>query len=209
DTVAVRERQHPIRDLERPVGVTCIVFQPREVVEDLQAERCIFSAFGEPKCALVPRTSLLQSTGSLKRHPESEEMLRAQPVRRAVIEQLDRTQCVLPRTWVITNGVEEHGQQAVAARQQLLMLLLRRPLVDLADELAAGSVLTDPAEHVGLDQLRAALEAIEPQLACLSLQRHGWSEGCLCIREGDKLELVELGRELFGQAAVARRGLGG
>ena len=181
DAMAVRERQHPIRDLQRPVGVACIVFQPREVVEDLQAERCILCAFCEPKRALVPRPSLLQSTGALKRHPESEEMLGAQPARRAVIEQLDRTQGVLPCTWVITDGVEEHGQQTVAASQQLLILLLCRPLVDLADELAAGRVLTDPAEHVGLDQLGPALEAIEPQLACLSLQRHGWSEGCLCI----------------------------
>src|SRR5689334_9692959 len=88
----------------------------------------------------------------------------------------------------------------MASRQELLVVLLLGPLVDLANELATGGVLADPPQHVGLDQLRAPLETLQAQVSGSSLDRHGRPKRGLGVGERNQFELVELGRDLAGEA---------
>ena len=132
-------------------------------------------------------------------------MLRPKAGGRAVVQQLDGAQRVGPRGGNVADGVEKHRKQPVRPGQQLLVLVVGGPLVDLADQLATGGVLADPAEHVGLDQLSSPLEVIEAELAGLALQGDSRPEGRFGVGERDQLQIVKLGRELAGKAACPSR----
>ena len=136
---------------------------------------------------------------------EAEEVVGAHPLGHGVVEQIDRRYRVLPRARHVTDEVEEHRQQPVAACHEVAVPVLGRPLVDLPDQLTARGVLALAAEHVGLDQLRALLADLVAERARTPLERHRRRVGCVGIGERHHLQDVQLDAEAL-QAPLIRGG---
>ena len=122
-------------------------------------------------------------------------MVGAHALGHGVVEQLDRRHRMLPCARHVADEVEEHREQPVAARHEVAVPVLRRPLVDLPDELAARGVLALAAEHVGLDQLGAPQRALITQRTGASLQRRCGRVRSVGVGEGHHLEEVQLSAE--------------
>ena len=178
------------RGLHRKLRVACVVFEPRDVVEDLQAQRDIVGALSEPQGALVTSPCVVERGGSLQGDAKTEEMLGPHGVRHRVIHQLDRAKCMLPGAGRVADRVEEHREHSVTSRLEVLVIVLHRPLVDLSDQLAAGGVLADPAEDVALYELGALLEVFPPDFASPTLEHNRRREGSFGVGEREQLEHV-------------------
>ncbi len=122
-------------------------------------------------------------------------------------EQLDGAHGVLERRRHVADARVERRQQALAAREQVLVVLLGRPLVDLAGDAAgAGGVALAP-DDVGVHEPRAVheVELAEGVGALGQLERGPGGGGGVVVRH--ELELVEGARDrLAFQVSLRPRG---
>ena len=139
--------------------VAGIVLEPREVVEDLDAQRASSSPSASSSAVRYRSRAASKAPVRTSTWPKAEDVVGVHTLGHGVVEQFDRRHGVLPCAGHVTDEVEKHRQQPVAARHEVAVPALRRPLVDLPDQLAARGVLALAAEYVGLNQLRALLTA--------------------------------------------------
>ncbi len=203
--VSLRQRLHPFGDLHRLMRVAGVVLEPREIVEDLDAQRDVVEPVGELQRGAIAFARRVPRTGAHQNLTEAEEVVGAHSLGHGVVQQLDRAHRVLPRTRHVADEVEEHGQQPAASRHQMAMPVLGRPLVDLPDQLAARRVLALATEHIGLDQLRAPLLRVGTEPAGASLEHHCGLVRGVRIGERQHLENVQFSGEPLDTALGGRR----
>ncbi len=173
----------------------------------MNSERNVVEAVGELKRGAVALARRVPRAGAHEHLAKPEEMVRAHALRHGVVEQLNRGHRVLPCARHIADEVEEHREQPVAARHEVAVAVLRGPLVDFPDELAARRVLALAAEHVGLDQLCAPQRALITQCTGASLQHRCGRIRSIGVREGHHLEEVKLSSQaLLASPDGGRRG---
>ncbi len=171
EVVAFRECPHALGDLHRLMGVARVVLEPREVVEDLDAQWDIVETVGQLERGAVALTGRVPRAGAHQDLSQPEDVIGAHPLGHGVVEQLDRRHGMLPRTRHITDEIEEHREEPVTARHHVTVATLGRPLVDLPDQLPARGVLALAAHHVRLDQLGTFPAGLVTQRAGPPLQR--------------------------------------
>ena len=155
DVVTLREHLHALGDLHRLMGVAGVVLEPREVIEDLDSQGDVVEPVGQLERRAVALPGRIQCARAHEHLAEAEQVVSTHPLGHGVVEQLDSRHRVLPGAGHVTDEVEEYRQQPVAARHEVAISMLGRPVVDLLDQLPARGVLALATHHIGLDQLGA------------------------------------------------------
>ena len=205
DVVALRERLHALGDLHRLVGVARIVLEPCEVVENLDSQRDIVETIGQLERGTIALAGRIPGAGAHQDLAQAEEVIGPHPLGHAVIEQVDSRDRVLPGARDVADEVEEHREQAMAARHEVSLSALGRPLVDLPDQLAARRVLALPAQDVGLDELGTSQRILVAERARPLLERHRRRVRGVRIGEWHHLEDVELNAQALHAMPGHRR----